>query len=178
MNVQHNCYDGKCGPTGRVLRRQERTTTDIEEPCIEHTNQASYLVNTHALHNAALIRKLIPRHLTAPIPHIHPDAREVAHHRMAASLRQAQDVRRAKEAAARKERRETAATKKGKKATAPAVVADENPGAIQGDNAETDNVGGPSTTTRNRPRPRKRTRLAADLETELSGVPETEGNMG
>ncbi|KAH9910220.1 uncharacterized protein B0H18DRAFT_1090055 [Fomitopsis serialis] len=100
VNVQHNCIDGGCEPTGRKRRKQERTLTEIEEPYIEHKDDTRYIINTHALHNAALLRKILPRHLTAPIPYIDPELREAAHHRMAASLRAVQDVRRTKEAEA------------------------------------------------------------------------------
>ncbi|KAH9830861.1 uncharacterized protein C8Q71DRAFT_687744, partial [Rhodofomes roseus] len=93
LNVQHNCHKGKCEPTGRRQRQQERTQTDIEESYIEHKDEKRYIVNTHALHNAALLRKLLPRHLTAPVPHIKPDERKAAHHEMAAALRTAQDTR-------------------------------------------------------------------------------------
>ena len=168
-----------CSDTGRIQRRQERILTDIEDPCIEHADQASYLINTHALHNAALIRKLLPRHLTAPIPHIHPDAREAAHHRMAASLRQAQEARRSKEAAARKERRETAMSKKGTQGsrTVPAGGSNVEAEARRGDESDNDDavVEEPSTpaNTRRVPRPRKRARLAVSVALEVG----TEGSM-
>ncbi|KAH9947866.1 hypothetical protein B0H21DRAFT_851701, partial [Amylocystis lapponica] len=66
VNVQHNCIDGRCSASGRRMRKQERLETEISQPFIEHTNDTHYVLNTHALHNAALIRKTLPRHLTEP----------------------------------------------------------------------------------------------------------------
>lgn len=83
--------------------------TDIKEAFIEHKNDDHYIINTHALHNATLTRKLLPRHLTAPIPYFDPAMRQAEHQKMAASLQTAQDERRTKEAAAQKERRSKAA---------------------------------------------------------------------
>ena len=105
VNVQHDCIGAKCGPTGRKRRTQERTLTEIEEPFIEHNGDDHYIVNTHALHNAALLRKALPRHLTEPIPYVDPAKREQEHHKMAAALRSVQNQRRAKEAAARNEKK-------------------------------------------------------------------------
>lgn len=110
------------------------------------------MLNTHALHNAAIIRKLLPRHLTAPIPYIDPHEREAAHHRMASTLRRGQDERRAKEAAARKERRETATAKKAAQGAPTSTV----------DNVESCRPGqdGEGHALTSRARPRKRARLA------------------
>ncbi|KAI0727442.1 hypothetical protein C8Q72DRAFT_444310 [Fomitopsis betulina] len=119
VNVQHNCIDAKCGPTGRKKRKQERTLTDIEEPFLEHNGDERHIINTHALHNAALLRKILPRHLTEPIPYIDPDKREQEHHKMAAALRGAQDERRAKEAAARIERKTQGGRRQGRPASDP-----------------------------------------------------------
>ncbi|KAH9925298.1 uncharacterized protein B0H18DRAFT_933788 [Fomitopsis serialis] len=102
VNVQHNCLDGKCRPTGIRRCVRERMETEITQTFIEHTNDTHYILNMHALHNARLIRKVLPRHLTKPTPYL--NNRNDEHKKMAASLRAAQDVQRAKEAAARKER--------------------------------------------------------------------------
>lgn len=144
LNVQHNCYDGKCAPTGRQRRRQERTLTEIEDPFVEHNDDERYIVNTHALHNAALIRKFLPRHLIAPVPYIDPAVRDSEHRKMAASLRSMHAERRTKEAAARKDRREkTAAAKKA-----------------QTENGEEQVSHGEG--SRSRPKPRKRVRSEVD----------------
>ncbi|KZT63469.1 hypothetical protein DAEQUDRAFT_741901 [Daedalea quercina L-15889] len=138
LNVQHNCYD-------------KRTLTEAEEPCIEHKDDERYLINTHALHNAALLRKILPRHLTAPIPFIDPAKREAEHLKMAASLRTTQSDRRAKGAEARSERRKQAASKSD--------VNDPNHGKT------TQGVPGNPP----RPQPRKRARVADHDESDIRG---------
>ncbi|KAH9922155.1 hypothetical protein B0H21DRAFT_175850 [Amylocystis lapponica] len=102
VNVQHNCFDAMCSASGRRMRKQERLETEISQPIIEHTNDTHYVLNMHALHNAALIRKTLPRHLTKPEHYL--EDRRAQHDKMAASLRTSQDSKRSKEADARKAR--------------------------------------------------------------------------
>lgn len=110
VNVQHNCREGKCLPSGHRARMQERVPTTLMQQTILHTNDTHFILNLHALHNAALIRKALPRHLTAPIPYLQD--REAEHSKMASSLRTAQNAKRAKEATARKERATARAAEK------------------------------------------------------------------
>ncbi len=146
VNVQHNCRDRGCQPSGRRRQRQERQETNIEVPFIEHADDTHYILNTHALHNGALLRKALPRELTQPMPYIAD--RTEQHRRMAASLRATHDARRKKDAdarAARKEKQQAATgttiapgpstTPSGCSDLVPgaAVVAD--PGTPSGDNA-------------------------------------------
>ena len=118
VNVQHNCRDSRCEPSGRRRQRQECQETTIEIPFVEHTDDTHYILNMHALHNSALLRKALPRELTRPLPYL-TDCTE-QHQRMAASLRSAHDDRRKKEAqtrAARKEKQLTVKTRGGPHAT-------------------------------------------------------------
>ncbi|KZT08876.1 uncharacterized protein LAESUDRAFT_735610 [Laetiporus sulphureus 93-53] len=59
VNVQHNCYDAKCGATGHHQQMQERTVMDIHDTIWQHRDTDSYIINLHALHNAALIRRYL-----------------------------------------------------------------------------------------------------------------------
>ncbi|KAI0309904.1 hypothetical protein OF83DRAFT_1088741 [Amylostereum chailletii] len=52
---------------------------------VAHTDDTCYLVNMHALHNAALIQETLPRTLTAPLQYFHD--REAKHAAFAAELR-------------------------------------------------------------------------------------------
>ncbi|KAI0365428.1 hypothetical protein BV20DRAFT_954196 [Pilatotrama ljubarskyi] len=109
-NVQHNCRDSGCTASGRRTVRQERRDTTITAPAIQHKDDDLFLVNTHALHNAALLRKALPRHLTKPVPYLQD--RESEHRRVAATLRIAHDARRKKDADARQARKAKAAAEK------------------------------------------------------------------
>ncbi|KAL4242638.1 hypothetical protein ABKN59_011827 [Abortiporus biennis] len=106
VNVQHNCYDGKCTPTGRRARFQERLETEIQEPMLIHTDDDSFVLNMHVIHNAALLWKVLPRHLTKPLPYIEPAKRLEEHNKMVESLRSLQTDSRTKQASARKAHQE------------------------------------------------------------------------
>ncbi|KAJ3781108.1 hypothetical protein GGU10DRAFT_278178 [Lentinula aff. detonsa] len=69
INVQHDCRAAGCNATGSVRQRQERMDSDRDLSCIKHvSNVERYIVNTHALHNAARLRRYLPRYLTVPRP--------------------------------------------------------------------------------------------------------------
>ncbi|KAG6818880.1 hypothetical protein H0H93_000679 [Arthromyces matolae] len=75
FNAQHNCVTSGCSVvTGGASFRQERISTDIQKDFIAHANDEHYLINMHALHNAHLIRDVLPRSLSAPRPYV-PDSR-------------------------------------------------------------------------------------------------------
>ncbi|KZT28379.1 hypothetical protein NEOLEDRAFT_1161183 [Neolentinus lepideus HHB14362 ss-1] len=66
FNAQHDCTQGNCGATGWRSVHQERQTTSLQERCIVHEDDDRFILNMHALHNAALIRDVLPRSLTKP----------------------------------------------------------------------------------------------------------------
>ncbi|OBZ68724.1 hypothetical protein A0H81_11403 [Grifola frondosa] len=80
--------------------REKRHT--LEDEFIEHTDNKSYILNMHALHNAALIRQLLPRHLSVPKQYLTNCTEE--HKIMAAKLRTVQEAARLKAVAARHDR--------------------------------------------------------------------------
>ncbi|KAJ7869452.1 hypothetical protein B0H14DRAFT_2258101, partial [Mycena olivaceomarginata] len=85
VNVQHDCYRAKCEATGERLRKQERVESDQIENFIVHEPLDRFIINSHAFHNAHLLRAILPRDLLAPIP-LFPQRRE-KHDEFAATLR-------------------------------------------------------------------------------------------
>ncbi|KAJ6623752.1 hypothetical protein B0H10DRAFT_2174686 [Mycena sp. CBHHK59/15] len=85
VNVQHDCYTGKCEATGQRLRMQERVESDQIENFIVHEPVDRFIINSHAFHNAHLLRATLPRHLIAPSP-LFEDRKE-KHDEFAATLR-------------------------------------------------------------------------------------------
>ncbi|KAL6304046.1 hypothetical protein BKA93DRAFT_817730 [Sparassis latifolia] len=67
FNAQHNCRECKCSASGERPRKQERQDTTINDRFIEHKSDDHFIINLHSLHNPHLIRRLLPRYLTAPI---------------------------------------------------------------------------------------------------------------
>ncbi|KAJ7778812.1 hypothetical protein DFH07DRAFT_865489 [Mycena maculata] len=92
FNAQHDCIPCKCR-TNTVPVRQERIITDRTELQINHTTEERFILNMHGLHNAHLIREVLPRTLTAPVPYL-PD-RVSSHRRFAAQLRETGPAKRA-----------------------------------------------------------------------------------
>ncbi|KAK7449318.1 hypothetical protein VKT23_013461 [Stygiomarasmius scandens] len=92
ISVQHDCRLGQCKTSGSQVVRQERKNTPRYLPVIEHADDNNFIINTHALHNATLLRKLLPRILTEPKP-IHPD-RQTYHYQIARDYRVTQEVKR------------------------------------------------------------------------------------
>jgi len=91
-NVQHDCNFAKCIASGKRAVVQERVQSDKTEVYVEHKEIGHYLLNTHAFHNAHLIRAVLPRHLTAPIPYVQD--RHAHHDQIATALRVSQDAKR------------------------------------------------------------------------------------
>lgn len=113
-NVQHDCRQAGCAPTGEQAVLQERIKSGITEAYIEHKPFDCFLINMHAFHNAHLIRSVLPRDLTAPIPFTAD--RRLHHDQMAQNLRGTQESKRAKTALKAAERRQAAALQKNKEA--------------------------------------------------------------
>ncbi|KAJ7221179.1 hypothetical protein C8J57DRAFT_1594096 [Mycena rebaudengoi] len=86
FNVQHDCHSAKCEASGVRLRMQERVESDKTENYIVHGALDRFIINTHAFHNAHLLRATLPRALVAPIP-LFPD-RQAKHYELAAELRE------------------------------------------------------------------------------------------
>lgn len=97
FNAQHNCSRSGCSATGQVNVRQERSTTEILEKAIVHLDDNHFILNMHALHNAALTREALPRSLTEPRPYIRD--RQAKLDEIAQGLRISGPVKRAQAAA-------------------------------------------------------------------------------
>lgn len=92
FNVQHDCVFSKC-KMDSVFIRQEGIITDLTELQVSHCAEQRFILNMHGLHNAHLIREILPRSLTAPTPYL-PD-RAASHDRFAAELRETGPAKRA-----------------------------------------------------------------------------------
>ncbi|KAJ7788587.1 hypothetical protein B0H14DRAFT_3115878 [Mycena olivaceomarginata] len=128
FNVQHDCHSANCEASGVRLRMQERVESDQIEKYIVHESLDRFIINTHAFHNAHLLRATLPRHLVVPVP-LFAD-RESKHHRLAAELRDTQTKRQAATAAKKRaqeeprprKKRKGAAQGKSKHRVAPAAL--------------------------------------------------------
>jgi len=86
-NAQHDCHLAKCTASGKRFLLQERVES------IEHHAVDRFVINTHAFHNAHLLRAMLPRSLVAPIP-LYQD-RQAKHTENAGKLRISQESKRA-----------------------------------------------------------------------------------
>jgi hypothetical protein len=68
FNAQHDCYMLRCSATATKPVRQERVVTARTVMCLAHGDDDHFVVNIHALHNAHLLRKALPRQLVQPTP--------------------------------------------------------------------------------------------------------------
>lgn len=71
---------------------QERIESGLVKTYIEHQPIGRFVINTHAFHNAHLLRSTLPRSLVLPIP-LHQD-RQAKHIEIAGNLRIAQETKR------------------------------------------------------------------------------------
>ncbi|KAJ7734971.1 hypothetical protein B0H14DRAFT_3613787 [Mycena olivaceomarginata] len=142
INVQHDCYTAKCEATGERLRMQERVESDNVENFIVHGSLDRFIINSHAFHNAHLLRATLPRDLLAPIP-LFEDRKE-KHDEFAEALRQKCATKIAKKKAQPAGKKK--ATTKKRKAPPPPGNEDED--------AATATAAGPS-------KPAKRSRRAS-----------------
>ncbi|KAJ7330337.1 hypothetical protein DFH08DRAFT_815254 [Mycena albidolilacea] len=102
FNVQHDCHSGNCEVSGVRLLMQERVESDQIEKYIIHKPLDRFIINTHAFHNAHLLRATLPRHLVALVP-LFADC-ESKHHQLAEELRDTQTKRKAAAAAKKRAR--------------------------------------------------------------------------
>jgi hypothetical protein len=72
---------------------QERVESGLIATFIEHKPTDRFVINTHAFHNAHLLRAMLPRPLVAPIP-LHQN-RQAKHFEIAGNLRITQETKRA-----------------------------------------------------------------------------------
>jgi hypothetical protein len=79
---------------------QERIESGLVQTYIEHKLIERFVINTHAFHNAHLLRATLPRSLVVPIL-LHPD-RQAKHFEIAGRLRVMQDAKRKARAAQKK----------------------------------------------------------------------------
>ncbi|KAJ7471635.1 hypothetical protein B0H11DRAFT_1867347 [Mycena galericulata] len=98
VNVQHNCHTAKCEATGVRMQMQERVESEKTENYIVHNTLDRYIINSHAFHNAHLLRATLPRDLLAPVP-LFEDRRQ-KHDEFATALRGTLETKRAKKKAA------------------------------------------------------------------------------
>ena len=91
-NVQHDCLLANCTDSGQKPLMQERVESGLSKTCVEHKPINRFVINTHAFHNAHLLRATLPRSLVAPIPLF--QNREEKHCEIAESLRSTQESKR------------------------------------------------------------------------------------
>jgi hypothetical protein len=91
-NVQHDCPLAKCTASGKQSLMQERVKSGLFQAYIEHQPVDRFVINTHAFHNAHLLRISLPRSLVAPI--LLYENREAKHIEIATDLRNMQEVKR------------------------------------------------------------------------------------
>ncbi|KAJ7820820.1 hypothetical protein B0H14DRAFT_3089221 [Mycena olivaceomarginata] len=68
FNAQHDCHHFSCSLTDAPGQQQERSESKLTRKIRAHKEDSRFLVNTHAPHNAHLVRETLPRSLTAPKP--------------------------------------------------------------------------------------------------------------
>lgn len=103
VNVQHDCYAAGCGATGTRQEVQERQPSGRSSQVIVHKDDGQYIINTHAFHNARLLRRHLPRELTAPEP-LYAD-RKARHTEVASILRVNRSAKREQARTKRAEKR-------------------------------------------------------------------------
>ncbi|KAJ7711067.1 hypothetical protein B0H16DRAFT_1480617 [Mycena metata] len=114
-NAQHDCHTAECEVTGERPRMQERVESKVTEKFIIHKPIKRFIINTHAFHNAHLLRQVLPRALVAPVPFF-PD-REAKHHELAVKLREIKNGKRKRRLEkAEEKRKKVEETQGGKKA--------------------------------------------------------------
>ncbi|KAG8742162.1 hypothetical protein FRC10_001970 [Ceratobasidium sp. 414] len=106
LNVQHDCLTLRCPNSAIEFIRQERRNTTLERQTVEHREEAVYVINMHALHNARRIREVLPRRLTEPVSLRSEQDRQDFIAASSRQLRERQAVRREETSKKRKAARE------------------------------------------------------------------------
>ncbi|KAJ7767826.1 hypothetical protein B0H16DRAFT_1787465 [Mycena metata] len=66
FNAQHDCRACECDSSGITKQMQERQESDTIIHSIVHKDDDRFVINTHGLHNAGLLRRYLPVALTKP----------------------------------------------------------------------------------------------------------------
>ncbi|KAJ7715958.1 hypothetical protein B0H16DRAFT_1667025 [Mycena metata] len=149
-NTQHDCHVAECEATGERPRMQERVESNVMEKFIVHQPVERFIINTHAFHNAHLLRQVLPRALVAPVL-LFPE-REAKHHELAARLR---EIKNAEEK--RKSTEDTRTAKKSAKGkTRDRQIPDGTEGSVQVTAGDADSSEDEPTDTEDEAPPRKR----------------------
>jgi hypothetical protein len=122
---------GCCRPSALQPQRQEHHETSRMTDLIAHQDDDHFILNLHALHNATLIHKILPCHLTVPKP-LYED-RQARHFEIAAELWVSQAEKRARSAAKAKA---TKAAKKAKNHTMQGSINEERDPDMEGSGCE------------------------------------------
>ncbi|KAJ7673015.1 hypothetical protein DFH06DRAFT_1279686 [Mycena polygramma] len=68
FNSQHDCRACGCDASGVTRQMQERQESDTIIHSVVHKDDARFIINMHAFHNAGLLRRYLPVALTKPRP--------------------------------------------------------------------------------------------------------------
>ncbi|KDQ55321.1 hypothetical protein JAAARDRAFT_195723 [Jaapia argillacea MUCL 33604] len=104
INVQHDCDHAQCVPSGLRPRQQECEDSGQMEKFIEHKLIEHHILNMHALHNAHLLRSVLPRDLTIPQPYL--GNRRETHDKLSSGLKVAYDIKQAKQKEAKEKKKQ------------------------------------------------------------------------
>jgi hypothetical protein len=102
------------------LQLQERQATTRADKLIDHTNEDIFILNMYALHNAALLQKVLPEDLIKPKSK-YKDRR--AHHNILATALQVTQME--KRAKTQEKRKATLAAKKAQKRKQEEAIVDD-----------------------------------------------------
>lgn len=96
FNAQHDCRTAHCTiSSDEEFMQQERHQTSIHLRSVKHMGLQRFIINTHSLHNGHLLRRILPRDLTQPVPDHTPEEHIETHKRISAELQVAGPSRRA-----------------------------------------------------------------------------------
>ncbi|KAI0263370.1 hypothetical protein BC834DRAFT_971363 [Gloeopeniophorella convolvens] len=82
VNIQHDCLRGQCSTASSVHEIQEHERTERHILTISHVDDAHFILNMQALHNAHVLARVLPSDVTQAKPVVED---RVQHHRDIAS---------------------------------------------------------------------------------------------